>query len=338
MIWTIIFAAALIGLWSIPFIVALAVLSLSPIWLLGGGKSNRDLRARSLAVKNFLAGLAYGIAFRKPSRTNKYLSLTPFEKPFYVEGAYAGLLCARWLAPWRPQNDAEVFQQEHGQFMFLIALGSGFAGGLRTMWSSAISPTLEEVSQGIDDKLSQMCFDGYAFQRMIYHYRRHPGMLRDCVGLSGSALRGAYEGIGRALWFLAPDFASFQAAIAVLPDDCMTESYIGFGIATGFAGIEDVAAGVLTTYPSVIGDSSHFKLGLVVGLFARYYTALDYVEGLFAREQPGLLNAVKEAALLFDKLWEKNVGYQDWRDALRLQLEQSGFLITTISTMAGLAG
>jgi hypothetical protein len=327
-----------IGIYLLPLILRAVIHALPPARLLGGGGSDRDFGTRVQAVNIFLSGLADGISGYDPTKRRQYRLLSSFEKPFYFEGACSGLHMAKYMAPWRAGKNFDKFWNQHQRYVFLLTIGSGFACGLETFWTGAVTDGAERSSKKVDLRLQQMFFDGYAFQKMIFHYLRYPAMLAGGLTLAPVARLGFYEGVGRALWFLEPDFSAFQAAVAALPADCSAECHVGFGIATGFAGVESVAAGALSTYPPQILASADFQSGLIIGLFARYYTDPNFLEQLLAREHVQLLSTVKQAAILFDELWQKNVGYQEWRDALRLQLGQveidQTFLVQATPSMA----
>lgn len=315
-------ALILISIYFLPLAISAVIRALPPERLLGGSRSDRDFKTRTRTVGIFLSGLADGISGYDPTKRRRYRLLSSFEKPFYFEGACTGLHLAKYMAPWRAGKNFAKFWSQHQRYIFLLTIGSGFASGLETFWTTAVTDGSRLSSKKVDLRLQQMFFDGYAFQKMIFHYFHRPSMLANGLALEPIVRMGFYEGVGRALWFLEPDFSAFQAAIAFLPADCAAECYVGFGIATGFAGVEGVAAGALSTYAREILASADFQSGLIVGLFARYYTEPDFLEQLLGKEHTQLLNTVKQAAVLFDELWQKNVGYQEWRSALKLQFMQ----------------
>jgi Protein of unknown function (DUF1702) len=314
-------ALILISIYFLPLAISAVIHALPPARLLGGRESDRDFKTRTRTVGIFLSGLADGISGYDPTRRRRYGLLSSFERPFYLEGACTGLHMAKYMAPWRAGENFAKFWSQHQRYIFLLTIGSGFASGLETFWTSTVTDS-RRSSKKVDLRLQQMFFDGYAFQKMIFHYFRHPAMLANGLALEPIVRMGFYEGVGRALWFLEPDFSAFEAAIASLPAECAAECYVGFGIAAGFAGVERVAAGALYAYARGILTSADFQSGLIVGLFARYYTEPDFLEQLLGKEHIQLLNVVKQAAVLFDELWQKNVGYQEWRSALKLQLMQ----------------
>jgi hypothetical protein len=313
-------AFILVSIYLLPLILRAVIRALPPAKLLGGGSSDRDFATRARTVSIFLSGLADGISGYDPTRRRKYRLLSSFEKPFYFEGACSGLQVGKYIAPWRAAKNFDKFWKQHQRYVFLLTIGSGFAEGLETFWTPDVTDGAGRAAVKVDVRLQQMFFDGYAFQKMIFHYLRRPAMVAGGLTLEPTARCGFYEGVGRALWFLEPEFSGFQAAIATLPPDCIAECHVGFGIATGFAGVERVAAGALSTYAPQILASADFQTGLIIGLFARYYTEPDFLEKLLAAEHAQLLTTVKHAAVLFDELWLRNAGYQEWRNALRLQL------------------
>jgi hypothetical protein len=330
-------AATALGIYLLPLVVRAVIHAIPAALLLGRHESHPDFPVRVHAVGNFLAGLADGISGYDPARRRRYRMLTSFERPFYIEGACTGLELAKYMAPWRAAMNFEKFWKQHAPYLFLLTIGSGFAGGLKAFWTDSITNRAMKSAKRVDARLEQMFFDGYAFQKIIFGYFKRPSVLAAGLRLNSMARRGFYEGVGRALWFLVPDVAGLQAAIAGLPADCIPECHVGFGIASGFAGIEIVAAGDAENDSVARLPSLDLRLGLVVGLFARYYSEPAYVEQLLAGRHGPLLAHVKRAAALFDELWQQNVEYAVWREAVKLQLAQPmairGYVDRTAASM-----
>ena len=225
-------AFALASIYVLPLLLRAVIYTLPPARLLRGNGSDRDFATRARTVGIFLSGLADGISGYDPTKRRRYGILTGFEKPFYFEGACAGLYLARYIAPWRANKNFDKFWNQHQRYIFLLTIGSGFAIGLKTFWTDAITDGAQRSSKNVDVRLQQMFFDGYAFQKMIFNYFRHPAVLANGLRLEPLPRLGFYEGVGRALWFLEPNFSAFQKAIAFLPPDCRAECLVGFGIAT----------------------------------------------------------------------------------------------------------
>jgi len=310
----IILLAIMAGIYSVPFVVSAAMRAISPEKILGGSRSDRDFTTRESVVATFLNGLAGGILGYNPSRRSDYLSLNTFHRPFYVEGAYAGLQLAQYLAPWRAIRNRRIFKERHERFVFLLTIGSGFSYGMRTLPTSfAIEPGLVK---DIDPRLRLLFFDGCAFEKFVFGGTRNTRLLERGLFLGQTPRIGFYEGAGRALWFLQPKFSDFCAYVSPLPTDCKANCYVGYGIACGFAGCERVADGALRDYPREILNSVDFQTGLIIGLFARYYSDPIYIETLLAKNS-GLLQQVKHASVLFNDFWAQGVSYEQWRSTLK---------------------
>src|SRR4051794_18200574 len=119
----------LLGVYAVPFVVSAVIRAMSPERMLGGSPSDRDFATRVKTVATFMSGLAAGVLGYDPTRRHDYISATPFSRPFYVEGAYAGLQLAQYLAPWRARRNVRLFRERHERFIFLLAIGSGFSHG-----------------------------------------------------------------------------------------------------------------------------------------------------------------------------------------------------------------
>jgi hypothetical protein len=323
MIWAMV-SLLVLGIYFLPLFMRAIIRRLSPASLLGATVSERDFDGRTGAVGAFLSGLGDGISAYDPTLRQSYRTLTSFERPFYIEGACAGLRISGSLAPWRGRRNFRKFWNQHPDFVFLLIIGLGFSRGLKRFWNSSLDGIgLAEFQNVIDPTLQSLFYDGYAFQRFIFCRRRYVALLRSGLTLEPGIRQAFYGGAGRALWFLIPDFGTFQALIGDLPADCRTECLVGFGLATGFAGCEQIPSGSLATYPKSIESSSLFRLGLTIGLFARYYVEPEFVENLLGPWDLELLNTVKDAAVQYQHLRLTQASYAQWRSALELKLKSS---------------
>jgi hypothetical protein len=326
MIWAIVslLVLGMLGIYFLPLFVRVIIRRLSPASLLGATISERDFNGRTGAVGAFLSGLGDGISAYDPALRRSYRTLTGFERPFYIEGACTGLRISGSLAPWRGRRNFRKFWNQHPDFVFLLIIGLGFARGLKRFWSSSVDGAgLTEFGNLIDPALQSLFYDGYAFQRFIFCRRKYAGLLRSGLTLEPGIRPAFYGGAGRALWFLIPDFGAFQGLIGDLPEDCRSECLVGFGLATGFAGCEQIPSGSLATYPESIASSPRFRLGLTIGLFARYYVEPEFVERLLGRWDVELLNTVRDAAVQYHGMRLTQASYTQWRAALELKLKNS---------------
>ncbi|MGA7219243.1 MAG: DUF1702 family protein [Candidatus Sulfotelmatobacter sp.] len=315
-------AIYLIATYVVPLIMAAIIRGLSPVHMLRAAGNERDFAARTGAVKAFLAGLADGVAAYDSKLRRSYAILTRFERPFYMEGACAGLTISCRLAPWRARKTLRTFWREHPQFVFLLIIGTGFSTGLQKFWTSGISASsIAKFEDRIDPLLRVLFFDGYAFQKFVFGFHKNPDLLSSGLNLEPAVRRGFYAGAGRALWFLVADFAAFESLISPLPEECRNECLAGYGLATGFAGCENVSSGSIATYPPAIAATLSFRLGLTTGLFARYYVDPEFVEKLLRERQPQLLDTVKDAAATYKEFKAETRTYEQWRHALELKLK-----------------
>jgi hypothetical protein len=323
MIWATV-SLLVLGICFLPLFMRVIIRRLSPARLLGATVSERDFDGRTGAVGAFLSGLGDGISSYDPALRQSYRTLTSFERPFYIEGACAGLRISVFLAPWRGRRSFRTFWNQHPDFVFLLIIGLGFSRGLRSFWNSSLDGIgLAEPENLIDPALQPLFYDGYAFQRFIFCRRKYARLLRSGLTLEPGIRPAFYGGAGRALWFLIPDFGAFQALIGDLPEDCRNQCLVGFGLATGFAGCEQIPSGSLATYPESITSSPRFRLGLTIGLFARYYVEPEFIERLLGRWDVELLNTVKDAGVQYQKMRLTQATYTQWRGALELKLKNS---------------
>ena len=308
----------LVGVYAAPFVVSAVIRFISAERMLGGSPGGRDFATRVKVVATFMNGLAAGVLGYDPSRRHDYKSTTAFSRPFYVEGAYAGLHLAQYLAPWRARRNLRIFRERHERFIFLLTIGSGFSYGMTSL-RGGLNENPKAI-KGVDPRLRLLFFDGYAFEKFVFGGRNNPSRLDQGLSLGPTPRSGFYEGAGRALWFVLPEFTAFLAYIAKLPSDCMANCHMGYGMACGFAGCERVADGALLRYPREILDSPDFHCGLIIGLFARYYIDPEFVKMLLAKNHSALLNELEGASALFDDFWVQGSSYEEWRKALRDRL------------------
>jgi hypothetical protein len=316
---------AIVAVGSFPYILADIMRAIAGRSLIRGDEHDHEFATRVHVVRHFMSGLADGISGRNIGERETGGERGSFELPFRNEGICAGLIIAVGLARWNARKQLEEFLRQWQRHVFLLTLGSGFARGAQSFYSNPIVAMQKSLPGWVDPKLRTLFFDGLIFQRFIMSYRKRPSIIFTGLGLQSEQAQGFYQGVGRALWFLLPSPGHFAALLSSLPDKAADTCKTGYGIATGFAGCRSIPHGSLFLYPPVLQESPEFRVGVLVGLFARYYVEPDYVEKLLVDSCPNLLAKVRATAGLYEALDAEEASYQEWIRYVKLQLASDGF-------------
>ena len=300
----------------LPYALGAVLRRLSVRRLLGGGLQESQAALRVRVVTAFLGGLGDGLRGFADSAVPPRFEL-PFERPFLVEGMSVGLALARHLKPWTARQAAETFAREHNRYQFLLAIGAGFARGLETPWRG----TPQAYAAGPEPRLDALFHDGYGFQCVLRRYPRLTAVHAVGQKLPVEWQAGFYQGVGRALWFFVPNIQALQRAVVAFPHDCQQHALAGYGVAAGFAGIEELDPACWEA-PGESGTRVLLRTGLVVGLFARYYVDPSYASAtLLGQSAEGLLAFVQQSSALYEELWSAGRGYAEFRAELQRWVE-----------------
>jgi hypothetical protein len=303
----------------LPLLLAFGIHHIPGSQLVGTQLSTQQRAVRLEVVRTFLDGMAEGIRGHYPPAQPR-LNDVDYLTPFRVEGLCTGLSLAGRLRPWGARKALAEFLNLHQRYRFLLVLGKGFARGVEVMWRG---PMRSEPRIPVD-RLDALYADGYGFQQMVFHYVRNPSVLSQGLRLEDRWRAGFYEGAGRALWFLKRDTNDFLAALSGLPAECRSECEIGYGIAAGFAGVRQVSQ---TQFQAPGPDSTSFKnirVGLVIGLFARYDVDAEYTSSLLrSQDLHKLLMLVEQVHESFIRLWAMGFEYYAWRNEIMRLVQDS---------------
>ena len=326
-------AVAIVAAASFPYVVGSIVRAVAGRRLVGRNEHEHEFETRGYVVSQFMNGLADGISGRNISGRGAQSDTGSFELPFRNEGICAGLLIATSLARWKARKQLADFLSQWQRHVFLLTLGSGFARGIQTFYRKVVWAIQKDVPAWIQPKLRTLFFDGLTFARFILNYRRQPSMIYTGLSLQSEQAHGFYQGAGRALWFLLPSPENFVEVISSLPQQAVADCKTGYGIATGFAGCRSLPQGSFSLYPAVLQESPEFRLGVLIGLFARYYVEPAYLENLLADRCPNLLAKVRATAALYESLGAEEASYEEWTRSVTLQLASDGPFVETSSAV-----
>ncbi len=243
--------------------------------------------------------------------------LSPRYRPFAEEGAAMG-----WTARRLMRYDAGQFEREivkpRPEFRYLYYVGLGFWSGIRNH-----SPLrLQRIVEGLDPLHRYLCFDGYGFKHAFFDYLKG-GTDKPCLSvldvLPGYARNAAYQGVGRAFWFLFMDEPQTFIAHAAKLGEYAADVAAGAGLASVFVNPDrlEVARRFARAMPA--DWQPHFHLGMCFALKAR---SINDVEQ-FERDMEGLDRSVQDAVWasvrecdrveLLVRAERRADGYAEWR-------------------------
>ena len=157
-----------------------------------------DVKRINTILKSFAGG--FNAMITKPSLAacRSYCdSLPTLYSPFAEEGLAMGYTL-RQLFRYDPAQFEDRVVRARPEFRYLYYVGLGFWSGMR----NHTPQRLAEIVDGLDPLHGNLCYDGYGFKRAFFDYREDAEGLRQLDLLEGYARRAAYQGVGRAFYFL----------------------------------------------------------------------------------------------------------------------------------------
>ena len=242
-------------------------------------------------------------------------SLPVLYRPFAHEGAAMGYTL-RNLFHYRSGDFEERLVKRRPEFRYLYYVGLGFWSGQRNHSADRLS----RIVNGLDPLHGYLCYDGYGFKHAFFDYPKEPRRLRQLNTLNGYARNAAYQGVGRAFFFL------FMARPDLLVEhirrlgEFAVDAAAGVGLAAVFVNPDrlDEARQLGMKLPSEWHD--HFHLGMCFGLKARAINDWDQFERDISPLDPRIREAVYSSIRECDRVElivrdEHNAdGYRHWRE------------------------
>ena len=243
-------------------------------------------------------------------------SLPSLYQPFAHEGLAMGYILRNGF-----RYRADVFEEQivkpRPEFRYLYYVGLGFWSGMRNYHPHR----LQRMVDGLDPLHRYLCYDGYAFTRAFFHYpRRGASALDRLSGFEGYARHAAYQGVGRAFYFLFMDEP--QTLIERIGElgDYARDAAAGVGLAAAFVNPDrlEVALDLARKMPHT--SQPHIHLGLCFGLKARAINDVDRFEKDMSRLPSDVQNAVFASIRECDRVEllirseTGDDGYCQWRE------------------------
>ena len=267
-------------------------------------------------LKSFAGGFNRMITARSYKACWGYCdSLPVLYRPFAHEGMAMGYTL-RHLFRYDAANFEERVVKPRPEFRYLYYVGLGFWSGMRNH-----SPgRLARIVDGLDPLHGYLCYDGYGFKTAFFDYRNDANSLRRLDRLDGYATHAAYQGVGRAFFFLYMDQPDLWAEHVEKLGAYAKDAAAGAGLAAVFVHPDRLerARTFAMRLPAVWRP--HYHLGMCFGLKARSINDLDQFERDMARLEPRMREAVHASIRECDRIEllvrseQGENGYETWRN------------------------
>ncbi len=248
-------------------------------------------------------------------------SLEPLYQPFAHEGAAMAYL-PRHLFRFDPEHFERTIVKPAPGFRYLHYVGLGFWWGMRRTAPARVA----ESVRPLDVLHRYLCFDGYGFTQAFFHDRRRPDALRRLDAFPGYARNAAYQGAGRALYFLYhSDPEALMTRLEGL-GDMAAEAAGGVGLAAAFVNPDRLEKALALAERFPPGWRAHVHLGLCFGLKARSINDVGWFEENVSRLPADVQEAIRASIRECDRV-ELRVrdavrgdatitGYRRWRETV----------------------
>jgi len=278
----------------------------------------RDVERINMILPGFARGFNAMITAPSEAGWRSYCeSLPVLCQPFAHEGAAMGYTL-RHLFRYNPADFEERLVKQQPEFRYLYYVGLGFWSGMRNHDARKLS----RVVHGLDPLHRYLCYDGYGFKHAFFDYPKDADRLGRLDLLEGYARNVAFQGVGRAFFFL------FMGRPEVLVEHVGTlgvhaaDAAAGVGLAVAFVNPDrlEVAQELAVKMPSEWHD--HIHLGMCFGLKARSINNVEQFERDMARldsfVQEAVYTSIRECdrVELLMRAEEEVDGYQRWREAV----------------------
>ncbi len=179
--------------------------------------------------------------------------------------------------------DAATFEERvvkpRPEFRYLYYVGLGFWSGMRNHSPRRLARSVD----GLDPLHRYLCYDGYGFKTAFFDYRTHANSLRRLDRLDGYAINAAYQGVGRAFFFLYMDQPDLWTEHVAKLGAYSKDAAAGAGLAAVFVHPDQLERARAFAMRLPAAWRPHYHLGMCFGLKARSINDLDRFERDMAR-------------------------------------------------------
>jgi len=245
-------------------------------------------------------------------------------QPFAHEGAAMGFPL-RQLLRFRASDFENTLVRTRPGMRYLYYVGLGFWSGMRKHSPEQVA----RMWSGLDPLYRYLCYDGYGFKVAFFDYLSDPACLIRLDRFDGYARKAAYQGLGRAFYFLFMDRKDLMIQQVRSLGEHAVEAAAGLGLASVFVNPDriGVARELGGSLPDEWQDSFH--LGMCFALKARAIADLDQFEAdIAALDQPvreAISASIRECdrAELQIRSQQLEDGYGQWRAQVSRWLAQN---------------
>jgi len=286
-------------------------------------------------LRSFAGGFNAMISRPSASAWRAYCaSLSSLFDPFAHEGAAMGFILRRLF-----RFDAAAFEdalpRTRPEFRYLYYVGLGFWAGMRNYTPQR----LVRLVRDLDPMYRFLVYDGYGFQTAFFGRTRSPADLSRLESLDDYARHAAYQGVGRAVFFLFMDDHERLVGYVRQLGRHEADAAAGIGLAMVFVQPDqlDAARDLALRLPRSWHE--HVHLGMCFGLKARSINDADYFEQCIAPSSEDVREAVWSSIRECDRV-ELQVraehrldAYPVWRE--RVTRWMSEHVVFPLSGLAG---
>lgn len=275
-----------------------------------------DIKRVDQILASFSGGFNAMISSRSQAAAHAYCdSLPVLNQPFAEEGVAMGYTL-RHLFRFDAKEFEDQLVRPRPEYRYLYYVGLGFWSGMRNQTPEKVS----RIAEGLDPLHRFLVFDGYGFKSAFFDYRKNPGSLKKLLDqLDGYSRHTAYQGVGRAFWFLYRDDREAMIHHMTQLGDCAADAAAGVGLASVFVNPDrlDVGQSLARSLPQDWQPAFH--LGMCFALKARSINDLDQFERDMDRAAPAVREAAYESIRECDRVElqiradGKEDGYRRWR-------------------------
>jgi len=238
----------------------------------------------------------------------------PLIQPFAQEGL-AMAFTPRRMFRFDPAIFQKTVVKHRPEFRYLHFVGLGFWSGM----SNHSAKTLMRITELLDPLHKYLCFDGYGFQRVFFEQSNKVSAAECIDRLTGYARNVAYQGAGRALWFLHMDAPEQLITRVRQLGSFAADAAAGIGLAAVFVNPDRLHLAQALGRLMPEEWQSHFHLGMCFALKARSINQPDAFESWLAACPEAVQQAAWASIRECDRIELQvraeggNDGYEQWR-------------------------
>ncbi len=216
-------------------------------------------------LRSFAGGFNAMLTSPTPTGWEDYCNSLPvLYQPFGHEGAAMGFVPAR-LFRYDPADFENHIVKHYPGMRYLYYVGLGFWSGMRDH-----SPArLARIAAALDPLHKYLCYDGYGFKRAFFDYPTNAQAFDRLNELDGYARSAAYQGVGRAFYFLFMDDPDTLVEHISKLGRHAPDAAAGLGLASVFVNPDQLAKAQELAERIPAEWRAQFHLGMCFALKAR---------------------------------------------------------------------